>query len=91
MSEEIHECSCNHCKQRVVDAVKETKDRACINCKFSQGSLSVSEMWLYCAHAKMDIDTRPGPLDGIRAGGYDGYGDYFKVGPLFHCKHFERA
>lgn len=29
------------------------------------------------------------PIDGIRGGGYDGYGDYIDVGPKFGCIHWE--
>ena len=63
-------------------------NRICANCKFYNAPQRE------CTNPKIHSGSEPETevdLDGLRYGGYEGYGDYLTVGPLFGCVHFDEV
>ena len=72
----------------------------CIDCKYwhphkvTEGGIERSRADSKSGNCEcpkiVDGGTLPEPIDGVRYGGYEGYGDYFHSGPKFGCVHFAK-
>ncbi len=58
------------------------RSKICRNCRFYNDE--------ECNNKNFVDGCNNMPDNGLQYGGYDGYGDFCRVGPEFGCIHFER-